>query len=227
MNAQDIQDIFTRDVIRDVERVREILREHPESVNEQYIFGGGNPLYHACWRGTLDCIEALLDAGADINCNKAGQPPLHQAIRRGRHEGRLEVVNVLVAAGADVSKPGFNGATALHVACSLAKPCPQTIQIMLDAGADVNAWSSRRDGFKTPLHEVLEQPGCSQEVFERLLAAGADPNLKNSKGYTPLGAAKNMGYVDLVARFQACARRQAAERDINQTHEVAPCPGGV
>ena len=83
---------------------------------------GSTPLHYACFKKNIDIIEALLDAGADIN-KKAAKPfvrlagigtsaytgtyetPLHNACAKGN----LDVVKYLVSHGAVLDSVDHNG----------------------------------------------------------------------------------------------------------------------
>ena len=63
---------------------------------------------------------------------------------------------------------------------------PAVIEVLLEAGADVNA--KDEDGL-TPLH-MAAQSNPTPAVIEALLEAGADPRATDSDGKTPHALAK-------------------------------------
>lgn len=77
--------------------------------------GGGpvGPLHSAVERGDLTMVQRYIKHGTHLNAkNHAGWTALHLAAR----EGRADIVNVLLEAGADPAIPGPNGETALSLA---------------------------------------------------------------------------------------------------------------
>ena len=95
-------------------------------------------------------------------------------IHRARN---ADVIQALVAAGADVNARAWNSWTALFFALHYAHNT-ETIQALIAAGADVNAKDSRGG---TPLHSPLKP-----EDAQTLIAAGADVNAKDDEKSTPL-----------------------------------------
>ena len=97
--------------------------------------------------------------------------------------------------GVDIHECDKNGVTALHHAVRFRSPA--AVKTLIEYGADVNC-SCRRNG-STPLHRAVTQTGApstagkaqrAKEIVEILLAAGADPTLKNKSGKQPLDYAK-------------------------------------
>ena len=91
--------------------------------------------------------------------------------------GDVEAVKQLLLDGADPRGEGKHKRTGLHAARSV-----EMIQVLLDAGADINA---RDYNNETPLQNMVEEiksiygPATAPECIPLMLAAGADPNTKN------------------------------------------------
>ena len=130
---------------------------------------GLNPgAFHGHWR----LCEFLVENGADVNLPlpRSGETPLHAALCSTRPAQNL-VVRVLLAKGADPSatKPSVEtGAfmrdcrtraeTPLHRAAAFASE--DTIQLLLDAGAKVDAKERR---FTTHVGELVPAPGFNSQ----------------------------------------------------------------
>jgi ankyrin repeat protein len=142
----------------DVSAIRFLVShgERLESLGEN--LGLDSAAFHGHWR----LCEFLLEHGADANRADphTGETALHAALCTGSRPGCGLAVKVLLAAGADpnrTTKPGAEtggfmrdcrtkGETALHRAAAFASE--ETIQMLLDAGATVDAKDVNGD---TPL----------------------------------------------------------------------------
>ena len=71
---------------------------------------------------------------------------------------------------------------------------PETAQVLLDAGAEVNS-ASRNDFKVMPLHSACAVKDADKryELAEMLLERGADPNARQKDEFTPLMAADQHG----------------------------------
>lgn len=157
-------------------------------------FDNMTPLHTAAFDNTdVEVLQALIDAGADVNAagkttgraQQAGYTPLHAAAKGSRTP---EVIAILLAAGAKIESPNRDGFTPLHVAAD-ANRTPAVIDAFIKAGAKVNA--SNKDG-NTPLH--LAAFTNYPKMLEALIKAGAKVNAKTEDGLTPLHyAATNNG----------------------------------
>ena len=155
---------------------------------------GKTPLHAAAENTTTAAVQALVQAGADIDApqrepgrySRGGPTPLHSAASNPNPE----VAATLLEAGADVGARAWPwGGTPLHVAAR--NPNPAVAALLLDAGANVNArqfaWNlspvtvagedvtTRGLRGITPLHEAARL-NPNPEVLALLLEAGADPD---------------------------------------------------
>jgi len=158
----------------------------------------------ASWRNS-DVVQALIDAGANIN--GAGKPAVFAAIGPVPHywpsyEPNTTTLITLCNAGADLNTFNAENHSILSYALTLSgyipdsdKTCDAVLQVLCDAGFDVNlqhrdvSSSFVMDG-DGPLHIVTRTtPGLVAECMEILISYGADVNSQNDDGQTPLHAA--------------------------------------
>lgn len=124
----------------------DIVRRHitadPLSVHQRGWIGD-TPLHWPAHNGFADIVEALLDAGADIEADEIncyGGKPLHWA---SEHEPRT--VEVLLRRGADVhsrnlrAESEFYGMTPLIMNATQRNDCAEVTELLLRAGADPDA----------------------------------------------------------------------------------------
>lgn len=118
------------------------------------------PLMVAVERGCAACVKVLLDGKADPNAQPAGKSPLHVAVNMTD----ATVVQHLLAAKADFEAKDVAGATPLFYAVHN-KKVPAFTQLLVDAGADVNAigpggkiiWQNSEGG---DVHKILKDHGA-------------------------------------------------------------------
>ncbi len=138
-------------------------------------------------------VEALLEVGADVRARSRTYPQnVHTGDRGGGGEvstvqrggstpllfaarvGDVESARLLLAAGADVNDSQSDGASALVVAAHSGHAAVGAL--LLDKGADPNAAAV---GY-TALHAAIDRSNL--ELVKALLAHGANPNLRITKG---------------------------------------------
>jgi len=117
-------------------------------------------------------------------------------------KGFFEICQQLIAADADVNKPGW---APLHYAASQARL--EVIQLLLDHSAYIDAESPNGT---TPL--MMAAQYGTPEAVKLLLEAGADPSLKNALGLTAFDFAQRAERSDssLIIRNYLLARRPKA-----------------
>lgn len=111
--------------------------------------------------------------------------------------GSLEILEMLLAEGADanLNPAGGRQQTALQVASERGDLA--AVKLLLDAGAETSVTGSTAP----PL--LLAVRGAHVEVFEHLLAAGADLHATAYRGQTMLEAAEASGDADTLDRVRA------------------------
>ena len=156
----------------------------------QYLSAGADPnaiadhldetvLNLAIGRQAKESVQALLDAGADVNGLPGIRAPLFVA---ACVPGLSETVRVLIAAKADVNATNARGETPAHIAADAGPGSEETLGILIDAGANIHACT--RYGQVRPLHLAARQ--CSAIPVALLLKHGANPHALDSDGRTPL-----------------------------------------
>lgn len=141
---------------------------------------------------------------------------------------RVEIVKLLLAAGADPNAAGNRRKSGpMHYAADGyisgpawdAKRQVKTIEVLLDAGAKINAQDANG---ATPLHRAV-RTRCAAAV-KCLLQAGADPALRNKPGSTPFHlAVQNTGRgasgAEVAKAAQAQIIREFLARGVSQMDE--------
>lgn len=140
----------------------------------------------------------LIAAGADVNAkdNIKDSPYLYAGA-----EGRLEILKLTLAAGADLKSTNRFGGTALIPAAE--KGHVENVRELLKTKIDVNHVN---DLGWTALMETAMKKGrgpVHTEIAKLLLAAGADPNIADKKGLTPLQHAEQAGNIEIAALLRA------------------------
>ncbi|KAL7303046.1 hypothetical protein TKK_0004264 [Trichogramma kaykai] len=134
----------------------------------------------ACFFGCDDVVKNFLELGQNPNIllPETGDSPLHFALRRGSKD----MTETLLRYGADPNWANEEGLTPLHLIND-----DLTAEVFFKFVDDryqplqVNA---RDEDGDTPLHVALQRYNI--KTAELLLKRGADPNLGNEKGATPL-----------------------------------------
>lgn len=112
--------------------------------------------------------------------------PLHFAAQAGQKD----IVEFLIAKGADVNAETIKGETPLQFAAD--NDHKEVVELLIEKGADV---SLNRSG-ETPLHTAAANG--HKEVAELLIAKGADVNAKNNDGQTPTDLAVTRNRKEIV-----------------------------
>jgi uncharacterized protein len=154
-------------------------------------------IFEAAAIGDEARLKALLESEPELAQSFAGDgwTPLHLAAAFGTPAA----VAALLAAGAQVDAVSHNPQQnqALHAALALGKNA-ETIRLLLDAGASVNA--TQAGGFTAIFSAAIAN---RRELAEILLAHGADPHIKSDGGKTAADFARERGHAELAAWLES------------------------
>ena len=156
----------------------------------------------AAERGDAAEVRRLIAAGADVNWQDEKQD---SAFLVAGARGHAEVVKLTLAAGANLKSTNRFGGTALIPACHYGHV--ETVKVLLATAIDVD--HVNRLGWTALLEAVILGDGGPrhQEIVGLLLARGANPNIADRDGVTPLAHAKRRGYAAIEKRIAAAGGR--------------------
>jgi len=198
-------------------------------------FGNQTALHYACNRRAKPSVVAvLLEAGASVN---DPADALDTPLMAAAFHGRLGLVKLLLAAGANVHAKDGEEETALSKAClsktrahddivnellaagaqpgvdDLTMACeqgsPAMVRALIAAGAEVGGINRWGD---TALHKAVDYGSLA--VVEALLAAGAEPTFRlsqmsrNYPGQTALDLARQNKAKKLIPLLESNRRRR-------------------
>ena len=164
-----------------------LLIDNGADVNKQDC-NGGTPLMKSLenagedqrWdhkaRGQKN-FEVLLKSGADSSIKtNSGETVLHKAAKSSNIELVLPYLEEMLDAGLDVNAQDDCGATCMHY---ISGPgCAKICRKLMEHGAELNIQDNYGD---TPMHCI-----SAPDAVEACLSMGADPNIRNHVGMTPL-----------------------------------------
>lgn len=142
---------------------------------------GRVPLYRALVLQNQMLIDTLLGKGADANANDhRGDPLIITAMSVGSAPATMSLIN----AGANPNARDTTGKSVLSYAVYLKQP--EIIAALVAKGADVNAPSEAGDGGNPapPLFMAIKSNDIN--LVQQLIAAGANANVLDAQGSTPL-----------------------------------------
>jgi len=147
--------------------VAELLIKKGANTN-QICLEGGTALGYAAWKGRTEIVRMLLDNGAE---------PTNRALHAAVSSGRKDILEMLIAKGADVNGTEFKD--------ELSFRRPQPPDYKFDMGWTNLHWACYCTN--PPRRKNIE---VYQAIVEVLVAHGADVNAKTKNGRTPMSLLK-------------------------------------
>jgi ankyrin repeat protein len=156
-----------------------------------------SPLVLASMTGDFANVKVLLAAGADPSAAAGSNTPLTAALTFGY----ADVARALIAGGASTHITESTGINLLHWAAITNRS--GVVPLLVEDGVALNAVDE--NGF-TPLMFAATIDFGDTRVLQALLRAGANPDIRNSEGRTPLEQARHLGHAQLEAILRGHAR---------------------
>jgi ankyrin repeat protein len=199
-----------------VERQRRVMLEAAErgdvsTITRVLMAGGGvrvrddvgrTPLHLAIEANRLEAFKLLLTEGADINAvaNDLDTPWLLAGAR-----GRTDMLRLMIPKGPDFTRRNRYGGNALIPACHYGHV--DTVKLLLTTKIDIDHINSL--GWTCLLEAVILGEGGAkhQEIIRLMLKAGANPNIADKKGDTPLAHARARGFTQIIAILDGAGAR--------------------
>lgn len=178
-------------------RVRELIsRGAPLNAQDAQ---GRTAVMAATYGNHVETVRVLLEAGADVNVldTMRNNPFLYAGA-----SGYLEILKLAYAAGADPKITNRFGGTALIPACE--RGHIEVVRYLLnETSVDVNHINNL--GWTCLLEAVILSDGGArhQEIVKLVIEHGADVNIADKEGITPLQHATRRGYGEIATMLEA------------------------
>lgn len=165
---------------------------------------GRTPVMAATYGNHVEAVSALLRAGADVNVRdgRLNNPFLYAGA-----EGYLEILKLANGAGADPTLTNRFGGTALIPASE--RGHVEVVRYLLtETAVDVNHVNNL--GWTALLEAIVLSDGGPrhQEVVALLIEHGADVNIADKQGVTPLRHAKQRGYREIQSLLEGAGAHE-------------------
>ncbi|EFQ31580.1 uncharacterized protein GLRG_06869 [Colletotrichum graminicola M1.001] len=186
----DLTPLHIAVIWRNIPAIKSLLAHKDIVVDSTEPGQGWTPLYYGAQYGYADCMELLLDHGADLNHQDSYQGT---ALMRAVDEDAQGAVELLVKRGMDVKRRDFLCRTVLHSAA--VNRSWDTMKYFLKDVPDIEV-NAQGDSGETPLHDsckILDPHGV-----RLLVDAGARCDIKDNEGRTPVDIATIKKRPDIV-----------------------------
>ncbi|AIT25531.1 ankyrin repeat family protein [Bordetella holmesii 30539] len=163
---------------------------------------GNTPLLRATDGNHVAAARVLMEAGANVNAQNRMQDSAYLLAGAWGYD---DVLRLTLERGADLKSTNRYGGTALIPACE--RGHVNTVDILLRAGVDPD--HVNRLSWTGLLEAILLSYGGPrhQAIVRRLIEAGADVNLPDGQGVTPLAHARQRGQKETERLLLAAGAR--------------------
>lgn len=176
---------------KEIDRVRDLLDKGVD-INAQDI-QGRTAIMIATYANDVAMVKVLIAEGADVDIqdNMLNNPFLYAGA-----EGYMEILKLMIAAGADPTITNRYGGVAL-IPASEHGYVEVVKELLTNTKTDVNHVNNL--GWTALLEAIILNDGSEkqQQTIRLLIEHGADVNLADKDGVTPLEHAREKGYKEI------------------------------
>lgn len=187
-----------------LKEARRLLRKGAD-IGAQGDFNDPSLLHLTAATGSAEMVGVLIKAGADVNKSDIfahGATPLQMAVNKSNYA----TAKALIEAQADLEKADILNPPLLYQA--VMRNDPKMMELLLDAGADVNAQLSLKG--LTPLHLAVTM--SNERMVTLLLSRGADVTIADRKGIRPMDMERGRQNTAIHEAFQSSISGKHANR---------------
>jgi ankyrin repeat protein len=167
---------------------------------------GTTPLHAAC---SKEIVEALLRAGADVHSrDHHGRTPLHSA-------RSAKIAEALLRAGADVNSRCLRNVTPLHLVWHHRRDVIELAEVLVDAGADLNACADFCPKTPTRADDPARTPLAWVQIEPPRIRCGFGPTRSRRTTFDRLKAE----HTELVLFLQ----RHGGEAECEEKYAISIC----
>jgi ankyrin repeat protein len=181
---------------------------------------GRTPLHNAAWKNNHAIVKTLLSSKACFDTSdNMGKTAVNYACERSIYtaQARLEVLQTLAHAGADLHVEDMDGQTALHLAAHSRDV--DTAVWLLERGAEVNEADNKGE---TAFLKACQN--ANSNLLTTLINAGADKDVTDISGNTALHFAASGHNVETATWLLDCgADVNATDTELRQTPLHVAC----
>ncbi|VDK72475.1 unnamed protein product [Litomosoides sigmodontis] len=180
---------------------------------------GETALIMAVKAGRAEVVKCFLRFGADIaTCDIHNRTALHHAASINA----ADIIRILLETEEiEIDAIDDTDCSALMTVAKLGYRDPETVALLINAGADINCTGNHINGEtykgRTALHYAVMQ--SNQELARYLVERGANLNIQDHMGQTPLFLAASQGHVEMVHMLVAAGARRYIPDNMDQTPE--------
>jgi ankyrin repeat protein len=149
---------------------------------------GASPLVNAAEKGDLDLVRRMMNTQAQLPSQL-----LFRSLRAAAHSGNVDLMEFLISKGADVKGTSDNPNDRDTVLIGAASRCKkEAVEEALRYHPHVNAQDFNGNSALSRFLSSCTHATAGADIegtFELLVAAGANVNLKNDQGQTPIFSA--------------------------------------
>lgn len=163
---------------------------------------GATALIAAAYGNHIEVARVLIQAGADVNVQDNTK---QSAYLITTSDGYLDLLKLTLQNGADMHRlDSYNGTGLIRAAD---RGHVEIIQELLKTNIKIN--HVNRLGWTALLEAIILGDGGARhtQVVRLLVQAGADVNLADGNGVTPLAHARQRGYKEIIAILESAGTR--------------------